>query len=887
MKTNKIAKVLTLMLVMITTMSLSVLAGTNKTYYAKTTATASGAGKVYVGTTNAAPADEDYKETSEAASSATSTGNNGSVRFYLHAKPSTATTKFAGWYNDAELTGDAVSTSNPAQINVVSTSTDEANPIVKDYYAKFVEATEFYSSTVTGHIVGVGGSICISLSADGDNFNTADCSASNLKDVEPKCSYYLKAQPVDAEVYRFLGWYSDEACETLISKNANYTYAVTSESLDAENPTQFDVYAKFEAIPYYYSAVNASAEGEGVVFVNTANAQDDEAFDTKSSVLQKVADTGAHTYYLFAKTNDDDYVDFDGWYLDDKFTELLSNSSSYTYKVTTEAMDEESEEVFQVFAKFTKRNMYQVRNAGFEKWHADNEPGFGWNSFPSAVGSQAGLGKGMSPNPEKVEGRDGGSAVRIFSKYAGLFGIGANANGNLTTGIVNMGSMTPADLDNHNFTDISKPAHRLVIEGQPDGVEFYTKYKKGNAEGEYNGHAQFIIHDEYNFRDPEVEEEQEHKIASCGVDIMESEDWARNTGDITYLWEKDAAAATVKYLLINFTTNVIPGGSVDDELIIDDVRLVYNSELASATIGETAVEFVDGAATVDALYDAEALTLTSNGRAATIETAYDSKTGVLTITVKGQDYEADNTNVHVYTIQYKVPTYALKFVVDGAEIKSEELTEGSTINYPEVDPREGYTFAWDNDATEMPADALTITGAYTVNNYTLTFVVDGNTLSTAEVQYGAELAYPEVDPREGYTFAWIDELPATMPADALTITGAYTVNTYKVTYLDTDGETVLASFDVDFGAAMPSAPEYKLPENDERFTYSFLGWDGETFETMPAHDVTFTANVDVADSINAVAISKDAVIYTLNGQRVSSAKRGNVYIINGKKLLVK
>ena len=37
-------------------------------------------------------------------------------------------------------------------------------------------------------------------------------------------------------------------------------------------------------------------------------------------------------------------------------------------------------------------------------------------------------------------------------------------------------------------------------------------------------------------------------------------------------------------------------------------------------------------------------------------------------------------------------------------------------------------------------------------------------------------------------------------------------------------------------------PEYINEPSEEG--YAFLGWIGETYETMPAHDVTYTANID-------------------------------------------
>lgn len=165
--------------------------------------------------------------------------------------------------------------------------------------------------------------------------------------------------------------------------------------------------------------------------------------------------------------------------------------------------------------------------------------------------------------------------------------------------------------------------------------------------------------------------------------------------------------------------------------------------------------------------------------------------------------------------------------------------------------------------------------------YALTFVVDGVEVSTAELEEGAAVVYPEVAEKEGYTFAWEGETVATMPAEALTIKGGYTVNTYKVTYM-ADGQ-VVATYEVAYGEAMPAAPEYSV-ESDDRYTRTFEGWEGEELTTMPAHDVTYTANINIVDAIHTVAASKGAVIYDAQGRRVSAVRSG-LYIINGKKVL--
>ena len=168
--------------------------------------------------------------------------------------------------------------------------------------------------------------------------------------------------------------------------------------------------------------------------------------------------------------------------------------------------------------------------------------------------------------------------------------------------------------------------------------------------------------------------------------------------------------------------------------------------------------------------------------------------------------------------------------------------------------------------------------------YTLTFLVEGDTIQTVDLEEGASIEYPQVEEREGYTFAWDKELTV-MPAEATTITGTYTANIYKVTYMD--GETVIASYEVAYGESLPEAPEYNR-ENDQEFTYTFEGWQGDVFTTMPAHDVVYTAIIkSTPTAIDAILASDGQLkVYDLQGRRVERPAKG-IYVINGKKVMIK
>lgn len=89
-------------------------------------------------------------------------------------------------------------------------------------------------------------------------------------------------------------------------------------------------------------------------------------------------------------------------------------------------------------------------------------------------------------------------------------------------------------------------------------------------------------------------------------------------------------------------------------LFVDDVKFVYNSELASLYYDGVS-HFLKGKTsyTIDADYDESKLSVTSNGKGATIEKSFDESSKLLTITIKGNDYAANSNSFHTYTIQFK------------------------------------------------------------------------------------------------------------------------------------------------------------------------------------------------------------------------------------------
>ena len=228
----------------------------------------------------------------------------------------------------------------------------------------------------------------------------------------------------------------------------------------------------------------------------------------------------------------------------------------------------------------------------------------------------------------------------------------------------------------------------------------------------------------------------------------------------------------------------------------------------------------------------------------------------------------------VVTGSFTKESYKLIYVVDGAVYKTVSYEFGATIT-PEAAPtKEGYTFSgWSDIPETMPAKDVTVSGTFAINKYTLTFIVGGNIYENRTLEYGSTIIVPEMPELTGYTFTW-GEVPATMPAQNVTIVGEYQPNLYNVTYL-INGQ-FFAIFKVAYGSTITP------PEAPERAGSTFT-W-GDYPETMPAHDITIEGTYTVG--INLVQDNQGnqhIEIYTVGGKKVNKIQRGVNIIRRGSK----
>ena len=192
-----------------------------------------------------------------------------------------------------------------------------------------------------------------------------------------------------------------------------------------------------------------------------------------------------------------------------------------------------------------------------------------------------------------------------------------------------------------------------------------------------------------------------------------------------------------------------------------------------------------------------------------------------------------------YWAKWEINPYTITFDTNGgSEIAPITQDYGTEITAPDNPTRKGYTFkGWDKEIPEtMPAENITVKAQWKINQYTITFDTNGGSeIAPITQDYGTEITAPDNPTRKGYTFkGWDKEIPETMPAENITVKAQWKINQYTITF-DTNGGSEIAPITQDYGT------EITAPDNPTRKGYTFIGWDKEIPETMPAENITVKA----------------------------------------------
>ncbi len=254
-----------------------------------------------------------------------------------------------------------------------------------------------------------------------------------------------------------------------------------------------------------------------------------------------------------------------------------------------------------------------------------------------------------------------------------------------------------------------------------------------------------------------------------------------------------------------------------------------------------------------------------------------------------------DSDLHVFP-SWMANQYGFTILLDDEIVVDTFYAYGDTLRLPDFAEREGYTLTWkDSLPVLMPADSLSLSARWLVNEYRLLLMDGDSVLYDKLVPYGSELRVDDLM-KEGWTFdGWNPTLPSLMPNSDVVAIATWSLPAYSLTIVE--GEDTLLSGVFHAGEVLPplrlearegyslewidTVPAF-MPEEDmlvrcryvanlycfiltadgdtmenarypygskimvgdivpTKLGYSFVGWNDSLPETMPAHDIFLSA----------------------------------------------
>ena len=281
--------------------------------------------------------------------------------------------------------------------------------------------------------------------------------------------------------------------------------------------------------------------------------------------------------------------------------------------------------------------------------------------------------------------------------------------------------------------------------------------------------------------------------------------------------------------------------------------------VANGTIESTAAYAIDGAATT-------AITINGGYFAAGTQCVHTTGTGTYTI---GGGYFTTNTGLANHTAAHKYPfetadpkyrwevsdVCVITFMDGETTLQTLRLKPGEMPVYTEDQPtKDGYKFTgWNTPIVAATADA-TYTAQFAAiaeGSKCVTFNSNGGNegLQYVYVASGDPVGTLPTATKDGYTFdGWFTEASAGTQITSATTVSAnityyahYTIASYTLTW-DANGGNLSGSYTsgmVQYGATITAPTATKEG-------HTFLRWNVTPAATMPAHDVTYTAQWSIA-----------------------------------------
>ena len=368
----------------------------------------------------------------------------------------------------------------------------------------------------------------------------------------------------------------------------------------------------------------------------------------------------------------------------------------------------------------------QIENRDFEQWTNRVSEPVHWHSGGTATGTWS----SMVPNSieQSTHPRPGSAGTKSVRLYPSSV-IGITANGNLTNGRMNAGSMSATGSGNYNYTQRSQSAYNSPINQLPDSLAIWVCFRSQSSTD--RAQVKAVVHGDadYQLIANGTEEPANMHVATAVQSFTRT-----STAGGSYTWQRlsipfnnNGPCTDVRYILFTATTNETPGtGSTNDDLFIDDILLVYNPTLSMGQLATNSFSTGDAITipfTLSGTMSPDNLNATANQVIAQLSDAngnFNSPTelGRVTTNTSG-NITAQIPNVAAGN-GYQVRVVSTNYPMVGGNIQSITILPNTYTITATADPNVGGTVSGAGEYNQGASCTLTATAntGYTFVNWT-------------------------------------------------------------------------------------------------------------------------------------------------------------------------
>ena len=463
----------------------------------------------------------------------------------------------------------------------------------------------------------------------------------------------------------------------------------------------------------------------------------------------------------------------------------------------------------------------QVENRSFEQWTTREENSVSepvhWHSGGTATGSYSGWVDSQIESSTHVRpGTSGSKSVRLFPDRI----LGVTANGNMTNGRMNAGSMSASGSNNYNYTQRSQSAYNTPFNQLPDSLSVWVCFRSQSTTDKAMVKA--IIHGDADYKS---RADGTGEPANMHVATAQSTFTRTSTANGAYTWRRlsipfqnNGPCTDPRYILFSMTTNQTPGsGDSSDDLFIDDILMVYNPTLTMGQLSFNTFYQSDPISipfTLTGTMSPDNLNASANVVIAQMSDAngnFNNPTELGRVTTN----TSGNIVAHIPNVaagQYMVRVISTNYPMVGQNIQTISVVNLTYIISASANPSEGGTVSGAGEYEEGASCTLTATAnpGYTFTNWT----ENGNVVST----------------NASYTFNVVD---------SRNLVANFSLNTY----------TINATANPSAGGSVSGAGEYNHGASctltaTANSGYTFTNWteNGSVVSTEASYTFTVNAN---------------------------------------------